>query len=242
MSRPRSASYKATATVFVPPTRMDWTDEKLDALDAAQLKSLLENLATQRESGRVSEETAEDLARRITTRLPASALAVRRKRPRMLVHLEAQVAASLGGLATHLKHRYDLSETTARRVSAGTTGFRPQSLTDSRGSPRSGAAMKDGTMAIDRFITYRVRDSLASLAFHLHPDEPQESGRYVVIATDDLLAAGVPLAEMQPASRDLGWSQESRGRLRALPTVDFAEARRLYEELIARVAAPLPEE
>lgn len=242
MSRPRSASQKATPTIFLPPTRMDWNDEKLDALDPAQLKSLLENLATQREYGRVSEETATDLARRITARLPARALAVRRKRPRAVVQLDALVTARLGGLATQLKQRYDLSEDTARQASAGTTGFRPQTLTDSRGSPRSGATMKDGTMAIDRFIAYRVRNSLASLAFHLNADEPKDTGRYVVIATEDLLQDGVPLAEMSPASRDLGWSQETRERLRALAAADFDEARHLYEALIARVAQRLPEE
>jgi hypothetical protein len=241
MSRPRSATHKPTP-VFLPPTRMDWNDEKLDALDAGQLKSLLENLGAQREYGRISQETADDLTRRITARLPASALTPRRKRPRAIALLDAQVAASLGGLAAQLKRRYDLSESTARQASAGTAGFRALSLTDKQGNPRTGAAMKDGGMAIDRFIAYRVRDSLASLAFHLNPDQPQQTGRFVVIATDDLLQSGVPLTEMTPASRELGWSQGSRERLRALAAVDFAEAQRLYVDLIARVATKREQE
>lgn len=242
MSRARSASQKAATKIFLPPSQMNWTDEKLSVLDTAQLKSLLENLVTQREYGRVTDEAAEDLTRRITARLPASALVVRRKRPRAIVQLDARVTANLAGVANLLLRRFDLSEETARQASADTTGFRPQLLTDKHGSPRSGAAMKDGAMAIDRFISYRVRDSLASLAFHLRAEEPQQNGRYVVIATDDLLQAGVPLSEMAPASRDLGWSKESKERLRAQTAFDFAEAEQRYEELIARLATRRVEE
>jgi hypothetical protein len=94
-------------------------------------------------------------------------------------------------------------------------------------------------MAIDRYISYRVRDSLATLAFLLAPDQPAESGRYVLLATDDLLQDGAPPDEF-PAAKDYGWSEACRARLRAVKAADFAEAQRLYEELIARVATPLP--
>ncbi|HUL67194.1 MAG TPA: hypothetical protein VLW55_21545 [Burkholderiaceae bacterium] len=222
--------------IFLPPSRLEWTDEKLAALDSAQLKTLLENLALQHAAGRVSDEVAGDLTMRITSRLPVNALTPKRKRSRALIMLDTRIAESLGDLARLLSARYDLSEETARERSTDTAGFRPQQLTNKQGQGKAGASMKKGTMAIDRFIAYRVRDSLASLAYLLAMDQPQQTGRYVLLATDDLLGSGVPIAEVMPPSGDYGWSRESRERLRAKPTVDFAEAQRLYEELIARVA------
>jgi hypothetical protein len=226
----------APTKLFVAPSRMDWTEEKLSALGTAELKSLLENLATQRAAGRVSEEIASDLASRITGRLPAGATSPRRKRSRALIALDARVAESLGDLALQLSQRYDLSDVTARARSADTAGFRPQAMINKHGQARAGASMKNGTMAIDRFITYRVRDSLAGLAYVLAADQPTQNGRYVLLATDDLLDSGAPIDEVMPASGEHGWSRASRERIRTQTAADFADAQRLYEELIARVA------
>jgi hypothetical protein len=70
----------STATVFVAPSQLVWTDEKLAALDTKQLGNLLDNLKTQLASGRVSTEVAEDLEKRIESRLPARELTQRKKR------------------------------------------------------------------------------------------------------------------------------------------------------------------
>ena len=45
--------------VFQPPSQMSWTDEKLAALSKEQLLNLLDNLQTQRESGRVTAQAAD---------------------------------------------------------------------------------------------------------------------------------------------------------------------------------------
>ena len=79
------------------------------------------------------------------------------------------------------------------------------------------------------------------LAFLLAIDQPQQSGRYVVLATDDLLDTGVPMSEVLPTSGDYSWSRESRERMRAHVAADFAEAQQMYEELIARVATSTSE-
>jgi len=222
--------------VFQPPSQMNWTDEKLASLSKEQLITLFENLQTQRESGRVTAQAAEDLARLIGERLPANALAPRRKRARSQVLLEGRVAEELGGLAAALEIRYDLSSETARQQSGGIKGFKPQTLTDRRGAARAGASMKDGRMAIDRYISYRVRDTQASLAFLLFPGEPDASGRYVLLAPDDLLD-GEPLSDAYaPLAQDYGWPEDARDRLRAAPAANFAEAQQRFEALIAQVA------
>lgn len=216
---------------------MEWSDEKLAQLDVDQLKNLLENLDSQRAIGRISADSAQELSQRITARLPARALSARRSRPRALVELDARVARDLGDFAAYLSRHYDLSDGTAREKSIDVLGFRPEAGTDKHGRAKAGTAVKKGNMAIERSIAYRVRDSMASLAFLLLPDQPQETGRYVVLATDDLLESGVPLTEVMPASRDYGWSRDSRGRMRAQPAQNFAEAQTLFEALIARVAS-----
>lgn len=69
-----SKAKAAPPPVFVPRSQLVWSDEKLAALDTVQLGNLLDNLHKQVKSGRVSEETAADLALRIESRLPAREL------------------------------------------------------------------------------------------------------------------------------------------------------------------------
>lgn len=64
---------QAVNKVFLPPSQMNWTDEKLAGLSKEQLMTLLENLQTQRDSGRVTAQAAEELTRLIAARLPAGA-------------------------------------------------------------------------------------------------------------------------------------------------------------------------
>jgi len=66
----RKSAIKPPKPVFHTPTQMDWTDDKLAALSNDQLVTLLGNLRTQRASGRVKEDTADELAKRIYARLP----------------------------------------------------------------------------------------------------------------------------------------------------------------------------
>ena len=59
----RKSAIKPPKPVFHTPTQMDWTDDKLAALSNDQLVTLLGNLRTQRASGRVKEDTADELAK-----------------------------------------------------------------------------------------------------------------------------------------------------------------------------------
>lgn len=232
-------STQAAQKVFRAPSQMDWTDDKLAALSKEQLLALLANLQTQRECGRVSDEMADDLAQRLAARLPARARSVQRKRPRAQVMLEARAAQELSDLAALLAERFDLSAATAQQQSADIKGFKAQALTDKRGEARSGGSVKHGLTQIDRYVAYRVRDSMASLAFMLPAGKPQEAARYVVVATADLLEAEPEANEFSALAENYGWSENSRARMRAVPAINFADAQQRYESLIARLAARL---
>ena len=65
--------------VFHAPVRMEWTDEKLAALDQDQLLSLLANLDHQRAIGRIGDEDADALEARMTRLLSGRHLTKRRK-------------------------------------------------------------------------------------------------------------------------------------------------------------------
>lgn len=69
----------AAKPVFHAPMRIDWTDEKLQALSQDQLLNLLENLDRQRAIGRVSDEAAIAIDQRITSLLTTRNGAKRRK-------------------------------------------------------------------------------------------------------------------------------------------------------------------
>jgi len=236
MSKARSVPQKP---VYVPPSAVVWTEERLAALDTPQMINLLENLKTQRACGRVSEATAAELELRIRARLPARALAVKRTRPRKEVLLEARAAEQLGALATTLATRYDISPESAIKASEGIRGFRPQPLTDSKGRGRTGASVKGGHAAIERFVGYRRGNSFASLAFVKLAGQADEHGRYVLLGTDDVLGADVAPNEYADVAEQHAWSSASRARMRAEPVAGFDEGAERYEALIARMATPL---
>ena len=236
MSKAKSLPQKP---VYTPPSRLVWTDERLAALDKAQLINLLDNLQTQRTSGRVSEETAADLEVRIRSRLPARSATPRRKRPVSEIRLEARAAEQLAGLAKDLMRRYDLSPESAAKASSEVKGFRPHPVTDSKGQPRSGAAVKGGIAVIERYLGYRAKESFAGLAFVVLADQATERGVYVLLATDDLLDGSDAPTEYAQVAALHGWSAESRARMRACVVSGFDEGAARCETLIARLASAL---
>lgn len=232
MSKAKSAPVKP---VFIPPSQIVWTDERLAALAKDQLINLLANLQTQRSTGRVSEEVAVELEVRIKGLLPARVISARVKRPRSEVMLEARTAEQLGALAHDLAARYDLSAESAVSAALGIKGFRAQPLVDGKGLARAGTR---GAAAFERFIGYRSRDSFVGLAFVLLAGQATERGSYVLIGTDDLLGTELPPNEYTPVAEQHGWSAAVRTRMRAAPVANYAEGAERFEALIARLAMP----
>ncbi len=236
MSKLKSTPIKPT---YVPPSQVVWTTERLATLDKVQLANLLDNLQTQRASGRVSEQIATELEVSIRARLPARSTTARRKRSVSDLRIETQAAERLTWLATDLERRYDLSPETATSASAGIKGFRLHAMLDPKGRPRSGACVKTGTAIIHRYVGYRSRDSFAGLAFVLLPEREPQNGSFLVIGTDDLLEADTLPGTHGDIVGQHGWSTASRGRMRGRVVSDFNEGAQSCEALIARIAMPV---
>jgi hypothetical protein len=234
MSKAKSVPAKP---VYVPPSQIVWTDERLAALDTSQLANLLDNLQTQRACGRVPEATAVELEVRIRSRLPARVAAPRRRRPLSEVRMEARATERLGTLARQLERRFDLSREAAAQAARATKGFKPHSMTDSKGQPRTGAAVRSGAAVVERYVGYRAGDSFAGLAFVVLPGQQPDRGTYVLLGTSDLID-GDSCTEYLPVATEHGWSAESRACMRAVAMADFDEGAGRCADLIERLAPP----
>lgn len=233
MSKAKNVPLKPT---YIPPSLVVWTDERLAALDKTQLSNLLENLRTQLNCGRVSEATAVDLEGRIRSRLPTPKAAPRRKRARSEIRAEARAAEQLGDLAAELARRYDLSAESAVRASAGIKGFRAEPMTDSKGQARTGASVRSGAAAVERYVGYRSGDTFAGLAFVLLADD-SDRPEYVLLGTDDLIGDDAADNEYTALAAQHGWSASSRARMRAQAVSGFDEGAQRYEQLVAKVVS-----
>jgi hypothetical protein len=147
----------------------------------------------------------------------------------------------LGGVAEALGKRFDLTAQTARKLSIGSSRFMPHSLTAKNGEAKTGGAMKEGKLAIDRYISYRLRDELISLAYILFKEEPEENGRYYLVGTEGVFTGGQKFSEVLAGKANYGWSPAFTDRMYAQPFTELAEAAAAYETLIAKLAPRISE-
>ena len=78
--------------------------------------------------------------------------------------------------------KYDLSEETAKAKSAGVKGFKAHKLLDAKGYAKLGGMQRDGSVAVDRYISYRRGKDIVSLSVLLLKDAPIEAHEFHVIA------------------------------------------------------------
>lgn len=233
MSKLRKAGARAAPVRNLVPSRLDWSDEKLDQLSAEQLRNLQENLDLQRSLGRVTDEAALEVQARIAVRLPKQRLKARPASAREFVELDARVGKNLRELVARLGEHYHLSDGAASANAIAVIEGQPPAPGVRPKASKSAARTLD---AIERSITYRTRDALAGIAFQLRADQPHEAGRYVLVASGDLLETGVPLVDVIVAAEHHGWSPEEQASLRAQTAANFAEVQRWYEAVIGRMA------
>ncbi len=205
----------------------EWTDERLEALSTPELKNLL---------GNAERKSADDLAARCKAVLEArNALKPNRlAKPRTeLKEFEHAVADQIAAVGKEMAAKYDLSEETAKARSADVKGFRAHKLLDSKGSAKLGGMQRDGSVAIERYISYRRGNDTVYLGVFLPKDAPLDDHAFHVLAPAALLADGKPVAEIRPGATEKQKQPADSG----LAFKDLAAAAAAFDAALARITA-----
>jgi hypothetical protein len=206
---------------------VDWTDERISALSDQELKNLLAN-AERRGAAEVAERCRAETDRRDAAK-PRKAAKPRTE----LKEFEHAVSARIAEVGKAMAAKYDLSEETAKAKSAGVKGFKAHRLLDSKGSAKLGGHQRNGSVAVDRYISYRLGNDVVSLGAWLLKDSPVESHEFHVIAPAAMIEGGRPLAEVRAGFES---SELQPGRLiRAFKDLD--EAALAFDSALAKITA-----
>jgi hypothetical protein len=206
---------------------VDWSDDRIAALSDQDLKNLLVN---------AERKSAADLIEKCTTELEKRNAAKPRKasKPRTeLKEFEHDVSGQLAGIGKEMAEKYDLSEETAKAKSVGVKGFKAHKLLDSKGYAKLGGMQRDGSVAIDRYISYRRGKDIVSLSVFLLKDQPVETHEFHVIAPQALLDGGKPVAEIRPTATEAQKQSADSG----LAFKDLPSAAAVFDAALAKITA-----
>ena len=155
---------------------VDWSDDRIAALSDQDLKNLLVN-AERKSVASVIAQCKAEMEKRDAAR-PRKAAKPRTE----LKEFEHDVSGQLAAVGKTMAEKYDLSEATAKARSAGVKGFKAHRLLDAKGFAKLGGMQRDGSVAIDRYISYRRGKDIVSLSVFLLKDQPIEAHEFQVIA------------------------------------------------------------
>src|SRR5438552_13037697 len=117
-----------------------------------------------------------------------------------LKEFEHDMSGQLAAVGKEMAGKYDLSEETAKASSVGVKGFKAHRLLDAKGFAKLGGMQRDGSVAVDRYISYRRGKDIVALSVFLLKDQPIEEHEFHVIAPRALLAGSKPVAEIRPTA------------------------------------------
>src|SRR6195952_1587542 len=206
---------------------VDWSDDRIAALSDQDLKNLLVN---------AERKSVAEIITRCKAEIEKRDAAKPRKasKPRTeLKEFEHEMSGQLAAVGREMAEKYDLSEATAKVKSAGVKGFKAHRLLDAKGFAKLGGMQRDGSVAIERYISYRRGADIVSLGVFLLKDQPVEAHEFQVIAPLALLDGGKPIAEIRPTAT-AAQKQTADGGLtfKALPSAAAA-----FEAALAKIAA-----
>jgi hypothetical protein len=206
---------------------VDWTDERVSALSDQELKNLLAN---------AERKGVSDVIERCRAEIDKRDAAKPRKasKPRTeLKEFEHEVSARIAEVGKAMAAKYDLSEDTAKTKSAGVKGFKSHRLLDSKGSAKLGGHQRNGSVAVDRYISYRLGNDVVSLGVWLLKDAQVESHEFHVIAPASMIEGGRPFAEVRAGFEA---TELQPGRLiRSFKDLDEAAA--AFDSALAKITA-----
>jgi hypothetical protein len=205
----------------------EWTDEKLQALSDPDLKNLLANAERKSATGLIAQCQAEMEKRNAAKPRKAA-------KPRTEIkEFEHEVAAQLAAVGKEMAEKYDLSEETAKARSADVKGFRAHKLLDSKGYAKLGGMQRDGSVAIERYISYRRGDDTVYLGVFLLKDAPLEDHEFHVIAPTAMLEGAKPVAEIRPSATEKQKQPADSG----LAFKDLPSAAAAFDAALAKITA-----
>src|SRR3984893_7721278 len=146
---------------------------------------------------------------------------------------EHEVSAQLATVGKEMAEKYDLSEETAKARSEGVKGFRAHKLLDSKGYAKLGGHQRDGTVAVDRYISYRCGNAIVSLGVWLAKDAPIEDHEFHVSAPAEMIEGGKTFSEVRPGISEKD-PQETR---HMLPFKDLPSAAAAFDAALAKITA-----
>jgi hypothetical protein len=206
---------------------VDWSDDRIAALSDQDLKNLLVN---------AERKSATDLIEKCTTELEKRNAAKPRKasKPRTeLKEFEHDISEQLAAIGKEMAEKYDLSEETAKTKSVGVKGFKAHRLLDAKGYAKLGGMQRDGSVAVDRYISYRRGKDIVSLSVFLLKDQPIEASEFHVIAPKALLDGARPVAEIRPTATETQKQSADSG----LAFKDLPSAATAFDAALAKITA-----
>jgi hypothetical protein len=206
---------------------VDWSDEKIAALSNQDLKNLLAN-AERKSAAEIIARCKAELEKRDAARPQKAA------KPRTeLKEFEHAMSGQLAAVGKAMAAKYDLSEDTAKARSAGVKGFKAHRLLDAKGYAKLGGMQRDGSVAVDRYISYRRGKDIVSLSVFLLKDQPIEAHEFQVIAPLSLLDGGKPVAEIRPSATPAQKQSADGG----LAFKDLPSAAAAFDTALAKITA-----
>jgi hypothetical protein len=206
---------------------VDWSDDRIAALSDQDLKNLLVN-AERKSVAAVIAQCKAEIEKRNAAK-PRKAAKPRTE----LKEFEHETAGQLAAVGKAMAQKYDLSEETAKARSAGVKGFKAHRLLDAKGFAKLGGMQRDGSVAVDRYISYRRGRDIVSLSVFLPKDQPIEAHEFQVIAPLALLDGGKPVAEIRPMATEAQKQSADGG----LAFKDLPSAAAAFDAVLGKITA-----
>lgn len=206
---------------------VDWTEDRIAALSDQDLKNLLLN-AERKSATEIILQCQAEIEKRDAAK-PRKA-----SKPRTEIkEFEHDVSAQLATVGKQMAAKYDLSEATAKAGSSGVKGFRAHKLLDSKGSAKLGGMQRNGTVAVDRYISYRRGNDIVTLGVWLAKDQPVEAHEFHVSAPAAMIEGGQAFSEVRPGVEE---SELQSGRaIRSFK--DLPSAAAAFDAALAKITA-----
>jgi hypothetical protein len=206
---------------------VEWTDDRIAALSDQDLKNLLANAERKSVAELVAQCKAE-LEKRDAAKPRKAA------KPRTEVkEFEHEMSGQLAAVGKEMAEKYDLSEETAKANSVGVKGFKAHRLLDAKGYAKLGGMQRDGSVAVDRYISYRRASDIVTLSVFLLKDKPVEEHEFQVIAPLTMLDGGKPVAEIRPTATPAQKQSADGG----LAFKDLPSAAAAFDAVLAKITA-----